>query len=173
MGELAELGRLPLLPPLARAVVSSPFGPRRNPFTGAPGRHLGVDLIAPAGTPVRAAGSGRVVRAGWDGPFGLTVEIDHGNGLRTRYAHLARILVRPGALVEAGRPIGRLGDTGRTTGPHLHYEVHLAGTPVDPLRVMQAGRLRVAARAGTAAPVLDLNSVEVYGPIGVGGEVEP
>lgn len=168
------LDHLPLAPPLTPLRVASGFGPRPSPFTGLPSRHEGVDLLAPPGTPVRAAAAGRVGFAGRDGPFGLAVELDHGNGLVTRYAHLARILVRPGAAVGAGQTVGLLGNTGRSTGPHLHYEVRLAGRAVDPMPLLEAGRLLALARAGPAdrAP-LDAGPDKVYGPIGLGGEVEP
>ena len=167
------LDHIPLAPPLTPLRVASPFGPRPSPFTGLPSRHEGVDLSAPPGTPVRAAAAGRVRFAGRDGPFGLAVELDHGNGLTTRYAHLSRILVRPGTRVAAGRPIGLVGSTGRSTGPHLHYEVRLAGRALDPLPLLEAGRLLALARAGLLDPSLDGGPGEVYGPIGLGGEVEP
>jgi|GEM_PF-4396647 len=168
------LDHLPLAPPLTPLRVASPFGPRPSPFTGLPSRHEGVDLVAPPGTPVRAAAAGRVLFAGRDGPFGLAVVLDHGNGLTTRYAHLSRILVRAGGKVAAGRPIGLVGNTGRSTGPHLHYEVRLAGRALDPMPFLEAGRLLVLARAGPAerAP-LDGGPDKVYGPIGLGGETDP
>lgn len=168
------LDHLPLAAPLGRFVLASPFGPRPSPFTGLPSRHEGVDLLAPPGTPVRAAAAGRVRSAGRDGPFGLAVELDHGGGLTTRYAHLAKILVRPGAEVEAGRPVGLLGNSGRSTGPHLHYEVRLAGRPLDPRLFLEAGRLLALARAGPVDPgALDDGPIQAYGPIGLGGERDP
>ncbi|BCX19123.1 MAG: hypothetical protein KatS3mg117_2805 [Geminicoccaceae bacterium] len=168
------LDHLPLAAPLGRFVLASPFGPRPSPFTGLPSRHEGVDLLAPPGTPVRAAAAGRVRSAGRDGPFGLAVELEHGGGLTTRYAHLARILVRPGAAVEVGQPVGLLGNSGRSTGPHLHYEVRLAGRPLDPMLFLEAGRLLALARAGPVDPgALDDGPIEVYGPIGLGGEGDP
>lgn len=167
-----SLDGLPLFPPLPTLEVVSPFGPRPSPFTGLPSRHEGIDLRAPAGSLVRSAGAGRVVRAGREGPFGLLVVIDHGGGLTTRYAHLSRILVREGERVAAGRPIGRVGSSGRSTGPHLHYELRVAGEPVDPLRLLEAGLLLALARGGPASGV-DEGPFQGYGPIGLGGEAEP
>lgn len=167
-----SLDGLPLFPPLPTLEIVSRFGPRPSPFTGLPSRHEGIDLRAAPGSPVRAAGAGRVVKAGREGPFGLLVEIDHGGGLATRYAHLSRILVRPGERVPAGRVIGRVGSSGRSTGPHLHYELRVAGVPVDPSRLLEAGRLLALARGGPA-PGLDEGPYQAYGPIGLGGEAEP
>ncbi len=171
-GSARPLDGLPLLQPLPTLEVTSPFGPRPSPFTGLPSRHEGIDLRAAPGSLVRAAGGGLVVKAGRDGPFGLLVEIDHGGGLATRYAHLSRILVRRGERVVAGRPIGRVGSTGRSTGPHLHYELRVAGEPVDPLRLLEAGRLLALARGGPD-PGLDDRPSRANGPIGLGGEPEP
>lgn len=125
---------LPLQVPL-----SSPFGWRADPM-GAGGRfHAGVDLPAPAGSPARATRAGTVVFAGWAGGYGNMVAIDHGGGWRTRYAHLARLLVYAGEFVAAGAVVGTIGSTGRSTGPHLHYELRLHGAALDPLlRVAQS-----------------------------------
>lgn len=108
--------------------VSSPFGWRWGRL------HSGVDITAPYGSPVRAAESGWVIRAGWNGGYGLEVEISHGEGVVTRYAHLSRIEVSPGQAVERGQVIGRVGSTGSATGPHLHFEVWVSGQAVDPMR---------------------------------------
>lgn len=172
-GEGLDLLHLPLAAPLDAIVVASPFGPRPSPFTGRPSRHEGVDLVAPPGSPVYAVAAGRVRRVGPDGAFGLSVEIDHGRGLVTRYAHLRRILVRAGAAVAAGEPIGQVGSSGRSTGPHLHYEVRVAGEPIDPLRLIEAGRLLALARGGGRTADLDAAPVQVYDPNGLGGEAEP
>jgi murein DD-endopeptidase MepM/ murein hydrolase activator NlpD len=109
------------------ASVSSPFGARRS---GA--WHQGIDLSAPKGTPVRATAAGRVVVAERSGDYGRTVVIDHGDGLRTRYAHLRRIAVEQGERVKTGEVIGEVGKSGNASGPHVHYEVVRNGTPVDP-----------------------------------------
>ncbi|MGH6817737.1 MAG: M23 family metallopeptidase [Methylovirgula sp.] len=119
--------------------ITSGFGPRIDPFLGTPALHTGVDLIDGYDAPVRATAAGRVVSAGFDGGYGNMVEIDHGNGLSTRYAHLSSIDVVPGQNVRFGTVVGHVGATGRATGPHLHYEVRVDGEPVDPMRFMRAG----------------------------------
>ncbi len=125
--------------------ISSEFGPRIDPFLGTPALHTGVDLVDGYGAPVRATAVGRVVSAGFDGGYGNMVEVDHGNGLSTRYAHLSSIDVVPGQNVSPGTVLGHIGATGRATGPHLHYEVRIDGQPVDPVRFMRAGAELVAA----------------------------
>ena len=137
---------VPLGQPLAgEAQVASPFGYRIDPFLGRPALHTGVDLLEPYGAEVLAAGSGRVVHAGTMGGYGLMVEVDHGDGLTTRYGHLSGTLVGEGDAVGKGAVVGRLGSTGRSTGPHLHYEVRIDGEPVDPERFFRAGE-RLAAQ---------------------------
>jgi murein DD-endopeptidase MepM/ murein hydrolase activator NlpD len=132
---------VPLGKPLAGDTsVASPFGYRIDPFLGRPALHPGVDLLDGYGTEIRAAGAGRVVHAGTMGGYGLTVEIDHGDGLTTRYAHLSEMLVAEGDEIQKGAAVGRLGSTGRSTGPHLHYEVRIDGEPVDPERFLRAGK---------------------------------
>ena len=122
----------PSRPPLPGVEPSSGFGRRLDPFTGKPARHTGLDFAAPHGTPVLASAGGRVRRAAPYGAYGRTVEIDHGGGLVTRYGHLSRILVRRGDVLLPGQPIGTCGSTGRSTGPHLHFEVLQDGTAVRP-----------------------------------------
>ncbi len=134
------LTRLPLAAPLDRYVLTSGFGPRRDPLVKKSALHRGVDLAAPHGSRVLAPAGGLVLRAERNGPFGLFVEIDHGMGIVTRYGHLSRILVRAGERVEAGALIGLVGSTGRSTGPHLHYEVRIDDQPLDPSRFFEAGR---------------------------------
>ena len=114
--------------------VTSGFGYRKSPFTDRREFHKGVDIAGPPGTPVYATAKGRVIFAGRDGAYGLTVALDHGSGIVTSYAHLQRIAVKDGQGVSRGELIGYMGKTGRTTGPHLHYEVRLNGIPVDPMR---------------------------------------
>ncbi|HTN52540.1 MAG TPA: peptidoglycan DD-metalloendopeptidase family protein [Anaeromyxobacter sp.] len=137
---LAVTPRLPRLgpgnAPLA-GTVTSPFGERTDPFTGARAEHDGVDVGAPEGTPIRASAAGVVRAAGERGGYGNAVEIDHGHGLVTLYGHAADLLVHPGDRVEAGQPIATVGSTGRSTGPHLHFEVRMGGRPVDPARVLK------------------------------------
>jgi len=112
--------------------ISSPFGPRIHPIYGAPSFHTGIDIAVPEGTPVRAAASGTVTFAGWYEGFGVLVVIDHGNGYESYYAHLSKLLVSAGQSVSAGDVIALSGNTGLSTGPHLHFEVRYFGTPVDP-----------------------------------------
>jgi len=127
------LESLPSIWPV-RGPLSSGYGIRVSPFTETEVFHQGVDIMARPGTPVRAAAAGRVVRSGSEALLGNVVEVDHGHGYRTVYAHLAERLVEAGAVVQKGDPVGKVGATGRTTGPHLHYEVRLNGLPLNPLR---------------------------------------
>jgi murein DD-endopeptidase MepM/ murein hydrolase activator NlpD len=115
-----------------RAPISSAFGWRRDPFTGAARFHQGIDIAVKYGAEVRAAASGRVSFAGVQGGYGHTVVIDHGDSRQTRYAHLSDVSVREGETVTEGQTIGRSGASGRSSGPHLHFELLVAGTPVDP-----------------------------------------
>lgn len=119
--------------PADGARFGSPFGNRSDPFTHRLSFHPGVDLVAPTGTPILAAAGGRVVFAGEKSGYGNAVEIDHGNGLMTRYGHASRLLVRAGDLVLPRQTIANVGSTGRSTGPHLHFEVLVNGAPVDPV----------------------------------------
>ncbi len=136
----ALMSFVPLRVPLAGdPSVTSPFGYRADPFLGRLALHPGVDLAEAYGAEVHAAAAGRVVHAGPAGGYGNMVEIDHGNGLATRYAHMSETLVEEGQEVQTGAVLGRLGSTGRSTGPHLHYEVRVDGEPVDPERYLRAG----------------------------------
>lgn len=131
-GEAARQGLMRT--PVDGARLSSGFGMRTHPILGFSRLHRGVDFAAPIGTPVLASAAGRVVRAGWGGGYGNTIDIDHGRGIITRYAHLSRMDVRVGQQVGQGQRIGAVGSTGLSTGPHLHYEVIRDGMPVDPRR---------------------------------------
>jgi murein DD-endopeptidase MepM/ murein hydrolase activator NlpD len=136
----ALMPSVPLMMPLSgETSVSSPFGYRIDPFLGRPSLHPGVDLLQPYGAEIFATAAGRVIHAGPMGGYGDAVEIDHGHGLATVYGHMSEILVVAGQEVAKGDPIGRLGSTGRSTGPHLHYEVRVDGEPVDPERFIRAG----------------------------------
>ncbi|HLH51298.1 MAG TPA: peptidoglycan DD-metalloendopeptidase family protein [Roseiarcus sp.] len=136
---------MPLRRPLfGEAGVSSPFGYRPDPFLGRPALHPGIDLVQEYGAEVKSTGAGRVTHAGPMGGYGNMVEIDHGNGLTTRYGHLSEVLVEEGQQVKANEVVGRIGSTGRSTGPHLHYEVRIDGEPVDPARFLKAGGLLLA-----------------------------
>lgn len=127
---------LPHSKPVADGFVGSGFGWRTDPFTGQMARHEGTDFAAPAGTPIHAAAGGVVVAAAFHPEYGNMVEIDHGNSLVTRYAHALRLAVRPGDLVKRGQKIAEVGSTGRSTGPHLHFEVHLKGVAQNPARFL-------------------------------------
>ncbi len=124
--------RQPRVMPVATGYDGSSFGARIDPFTGRRTQHDGVDFVAPPGTPILAAAGGVVVAAEWHHEYGNMIDIDHGNGLRTRYAHASKSLVRVGDLVRAGQLIARVGSTGRSTGAHLHFEVHVNGVPRNP-----------------------------------------
>ncbi|WP_436148879.1 M23 family metallopeptidase [Bosea sp. LjRoot90] len=119
--------------------TTSNFGPRSDPFTGGTAMHAGMDFRGETGTPVRAPGAGKVLRAEVAGGYGNLIELDHGNGLTTRYGHLSAFDVKEGQLVAAGQIIGRVGSTGRSTGPHLHYETRLSDEARNPLKFIQLG----------------------------------
>jgi murein DD-endopeptidase MepM/ murein hydrolase activator NlpD len=138
-GVQSALRTLPLGAPINHVAVMSGFGRRTDPFNGLAAFHSGVDLGGAMGMPVRATASGRVTFAGTNGGYGRMVEIDHGKGLVTRYAHLSRLQVRPGERVHYGQTIGLMGSTGRSTGVHVHYEVLVDGKPRDPMKFIQAG----------------------------------
>ena len=126
-------------PVIGEVDMSSPFGMRMDPFLGRPAIHTGIDLRGDVGEPVRATATGRVSIAGREGGYGNMVEISHGNGLATRYGHLSAIDVKVGQLVRIGEVVGRIGSTGRSTGPHLHYETRINGEAVDPQKFLRAG----------------------------------
>jgi murein DD-endopeptidase MepM/ murein hydrolase activator NlpD len=136
----ALLSFVPLRMPLSGdPSLTSSFGYRVDPFLGRLALHPGVDLAEAEGAEIHAAAAGRVAHAGPAGGYGIMVEIDHGNGLATRYAHMSEALVEEGQQIDKGALLGRLGSTGRSTGPHLHYEVRVDGEPVDPERYLRAG----------------------------------
>lgn len=128
---------LPTAAPIVEPGARSEFGWRRNPLHAGNGMHEGLDIAAPKGTPIHAASGGLVVRAGWVRGYGKMVELDHGNGLRTRYAHASSLNVKAGDIVRQGERVALVGSTGRATGPHLHYEVRMAGYPLDPAPFMR------------------------------------
>ncbi len=129
---------LPNSSPVAAAFNSSSFGWRIDPFNGHKAFHEGLDFTAAAGTPIFAAADGIVSTAEQTPDYGKLVKIDHGSGLETRYAHASRLYVRAGERVEKGQKIAEVGSTGRSTGPHLHYEIRLAGNPLDPRKYLKA-----------------------------------
>src|ERR1700687_4155940 len=134
------LARVPYRKPVVGEVeFTSGFGVRSDPFLGRPAMHTGLDFRAATGDPVRATANGKVVSSGWTGGYGRMVEIDHGNGLSTRYGHLSEIGVKVGDQIKIGQVIGAVGSTGRSTGPHLHYETRIDGDAVDPQKFLRAG----------------------------------
>ncbi|HYL48463.1 MAG TPA: peptidoglycan DD-metalloendopeptidase family protein [Stellaceae bacterium] len=139
---------LPLRSPLdMHYTVGSPFGARHDPFNGREEFHTGIDLDAPYRSTIYSTAPGVVVFTGWKEGYGRTVEIDHGHGIVTLYAHLHRILVAMGERVPTHMKIAQLGSTGRSTGPHLHYEIRLDGRPVNPEKFLEAGKNVVQASA--------------------------
>lgn len=137
----SALRRVPLAVPVpGDPAVTSGFGARRDPFLGIDAMHTGIDYRGDVGDPALATAAGTVIGAGREGGYGLMVEIDHGGGITTRYAHLSRIDVEVGDRVELGETIGGIGSTGRSTGPHLHYETRLRGEAQNPMLYLEAGR---------------------------------
>jgi len=142
--QVERLSRTLALVPYRKPVIgevefTSGFGIRNDPFLGRPAMHTGLDFRASTGDPVRATANGKVVSSGWAGGYGRMVEIDHGNGLSTRYGHLSEIGVKVGDQIKIGQVIGAVGSTGRSTGPHLHYETRIDGDAVDPQKFLRAG----------------------------------
>ncbi len=149
----AKEARDALLPhgtPVSEGFVGSGYGIRNDPFTGQLSMHSGVDFAAPVGTPIFAAAGGVVVSAEMHPDFGNMLEIDHGKGLSTMYAHTSRMLVKIGDFVRKGQKIAEVGTTGRSTGPHLHFEVHVNGAPTNPSKYLASLR-RGPVAAGLAA----------------------
>ena len=145
----AQKQLLPTMLPIRSATISSGFGMRSDPFTGLPAMHEGLDLAAVVGTPVMAAGGGIVIFAGHQHDFGNLVEIDHGNGIVTRYAHCSRLEVKEGEVVRRGQIIAVVGDTGHSTGPHLHFEIRDNGIARNPSKFLRADLRRLRMLAGT------------------------
>lgn len=131
--------QIPIAHPVPNHPISSRFGKRRDPFFNRLAHHAGIDFKTPYGRKVFSTGIGKVVKAGRKGGYGKMIEIDHGNGITTRYAHLSRIHVKVGDTVTVGERIGATGSTGRSTGPHLHYEIRLNDVAVNPQRFLTAG----------------------------------
>jgi len=131
----ANINVFPGIWPVTGALGSG-FGARSDPFSGEGARHSGIDIEAPMGTPVKAAADGIVISAGWNGGYGRCVIVDHGNGYQTWYGHLSAIVAMQGQEIRQGDELGKVGMTGRATGPHLHYEVRIHSTPVNPYRFL-------------------------------------
>lgn len=135
--QLAWLNTLPTGTPVKGGYnLSSGYGLRIDPFTQAMAKHEGLDFAAPVGTPIIASAHGVISRAGWDSQYGNVVEINHAEGFKTRYAHASQLLVRTGQTVKKGDMIAKVGNTGRSSGPHLHYEVIRAGAHINPANML-------------------------------------
>ncbi len=144
------LDSIPQVAPAHVKMVTSSYGYRRDPFTGAAAMHSGLDFKGPRGAPIYAAAKGRVTYVGGKSGYGKTVEISHGNGLMTRYAHMSNYAAKVGQTVEAGDVIGAIGSTGRSTGPHLHFEVRINERAVNPRPFLEkAPNVLKEARSGT------------------------
>jgi len=129
------LDTVPTLWPTLGSITDS-FGYRKDPFTNKRAFHCGIDIGADSGTSIKASASGKVVLAEYSSGYGRVVKIDHGRGISTTYAHASKLLVKVGQTVKKGDVIAKVGSTGRSTGPHLHFEVSLYGTPVNPLQYL-------------------------------------
>lgn len=144
---------IPSQRPVDQLTFTSNFGYRSDPFRGSRAMHAGVDIPGPQGTPIYATADGVVGRAQRVGGYGNYIEIEHGQGIQTRYGHLSSILVAPNSRVKRGQLIGRMGSTGRSTGSHLHYEVRLDGRAVNPMPFLQSSDYLIALQQrGTAGP---------------------
>jgi murein DD-endopeptidase MepM/ murein hydrolase activator NlpD len=148
------MAAIPAFVPVENATPTSGYGFRYDPFSGRGAMHAGIDLAGRHGEPVRASAAGRVVRAERFGAYGLAVDIDHGHGIMTRYAHLSRIDVRAGDRVAMGERIGGMGSTGRSTGTHLHYEVRIDGEAVNPRPYLDSAGYVLAMRGTRPGPEL-------------------
>lgn len=136
--------------------LTSGYGSRSDPFNGKRAKHSGVDIAAKTGTPVYATGDGYIGRSRWAGGYGNLVEINHGGGYQTRFGHLSQRLVTEGQYVRRGTLIGRIGSTGRSTGPHLHYEVRVNGLAVDPTPYIRGFKGRITQHnVGVGGPAED------------------
>jgi len=144
---------VPSVRPVNMATFTSAYGVRSDPFRHLAAMHAGIDLAAPQGTAVYATADGTIDRAEWFGGYGNCVEIDHGKGVATRFGHLSRILVHPGQTVHRGDLIALVGSTGRSTGPHLHYEVRIDGHAVNPVPFLQSADYVTAMEARSSAVV--------------------
>ena len=145
---------VPTQEPVTGAPMGSAFGWRIDPITHTSALHTGLDFVADPGTAIHAAAGGFVVTQEWHSAYGNMIEIDHGNNLITRYAHSSRVLVKKGDLVKRGQKIAEVGTTGRSTGPHLHFEVLLQGVMQDPRKFLDAGQQRAAAATGLSTASL-------------------
>jgi murein DD-endopeptidase MepM/ murein hydrolase activator NlpD len=151
---------IPTRNPLDSASLTSSYGMRTHPVLGGRRSHKGVDLAAPTGTPVYASADGVISKADWFSSYGLYISIEHGGAIQTRYGHLSRLNVAAGQQVRKGDLIGYVGSTGRSTGPHLHYEVRIAGTAVNPGPYMNGTGVALAVKSPAAAAMGDGDEID-------------
>jgi murein DD-endopeptidase MepM/ murein hydrolase activator NlpD len=137
---------IPSREPVESMALTSSFGVRNDPFNGRRRMHQGIDVPGPLGTPIYATADGIVERAEWANGYGNLIELNHGNGMQTRYGHLAKIIAQPNERVRRGQLIALMGSTGRSTGSHLHYEVRIAGAAVDPSPYIRSTNYELALR---------------------------
>jgi murein DD-endopeptidase MepM/ murein hydrolase activator NlpD len=150
--------------PVKTAAFTSGFGVRSDPFQFRAAMHAGIDLAGPLGTPVYATADGVVESAGWNsGGYGNLIKIDHGKGIETRYGHLSKVEIKAGDHVKRGQEIARMGSTGRSTGSHLHYEVRIAGKPVNPIPFMKSTDYLLAMQKNADTHSMD-NHIALGGP---------
>ncbi|WP_301102881.1 M23 family metallopeptidase [Propionivibrio sp.] len=155
---------LPTIIPIISDRIGSTFGHRLDPIAGVSAMHEGIDFVADPGTPVIASAGGVVLAAEYHPQYGNLIEIDHGNDFSSRYAHLSKITIKPGQIVKRGQAIGASGNTGRTTGPHLHFEVRFKGVAQNPARFLQQGT-QIALNSPAAAKPL-VPAVKTVAPAG-------
>lgn len=149
--ETRQTSAIPSRKPVEDIKLTSNFGVRNDPFNGSHRMHQGIDIPGAIGTPVYATADGVVSRAEWAGGYGNLVEINHGNGLQTRYGHMSKLIALPNQRVVRGQLIGLMGSTGRSTGSHLHYEVRIAGSAVNPVPYLEGTDYELAMNAANAA----------------------
>lgn len=166
---------LPTVRPIDGGFSSSGYGWRIDPFTGRAALHEGMDFVGPVGTPIMAAAGGIVISTEAHPAYGNLVEIDHGNGLTTRYAHASRIFVKTGDIVKRHQKIAAIGTSGRSTGPHLHFEVHVNGVTQNPARYLATGgalaNAQVAATQQTRANNIAANAADPSPKVGTNAQV--
>jgi murein DD-endopeptidase MepM/ murein hydrolase activator NlpD len=144
---------IPSREPVESMALTSSFGVRSDPFNGRRRMHQGIDIPGPLGTPIYATADGVVERAEWANGYGNLIELNHGNGLQTRYGHLSKMIAQPNERVRRGQLIALMGSTGRSTGSHLHYEVRIAGAAVDPSPYIRSTNYELALREARDAAV--------------------
>ncbi len=156
---------IPSRQPVDNVSLTSSFGTRNDPFNGRHRMHQGIDIPGAIGTPIYATADGVVERAQWVNGYGNLVELNHGNGLQTRYGHMSKLIAQPNQRVRRGQLIGLMGSTGRSTGSHLHYEVRIAGAAVNPMPYIEGTNYEIAlADAREAAAKASGRQIAMGGP---------